>query len=60
MTWINSWQRAEAINATNEIIGPAGSLAEYERVLGILEKAFGADSDGARTAFDFANHITDE
>lgn len=48
MAWVNAWQRAEAINATNEIIGPDADIAEYSRVLNILERCFGDESDAIR------------
>ena len=48
MAWVNAWQRAEAINATNEIIGPDADIAEYSRVLDILERCFGDESDAIR------------
>jgi len=50
VSWINSWQRAEAISATNEIIGPDASIEEYNRVLDILERSLGEGSDGVRVA----------
>lgn len=48
MSWVNVWQRTEAISATNEIIGNDGSIEEYRRVLEIIQKHLGAESDGIR------------
>lgn len=48
MSWVNAWQRSEAISATNEIIGPDGSIEEYRRVLDILESSFGDESAAIR------------
>ena len=54
MAWMNAWQRAEAINATNQIVGNDASVEEYNRVLGILERTLGDESDGVRVSMDFA------
>jgi hypothetical protein len=53
MAFVNSWQRAEAINATNEIIGPDADIAEYRRVLDILERCFGDESDAIRVLTEY-------
>lgn len=53
MAWVNSWQRAEAISATEQIIGEDASIEEYSRVLDILERSFGNESDAIRVLLDW-------
>jgi hypothetical protein len=61
MPWINAWQRAEAISAADRIIGDskgpgdsAEHVAEYLRVMNILEECFGVGCDAIRVYEEWA------